>query len=137
MESPARLFGSGSPEDAAGALTRKPPKALAMLPGATGAPAAKLAPFTTPPALIEGAGGALGCVICTDTPATEIVVLRAAPGLAAAKRVNEAEPAPEEVPGVIQLGRPETVQKQPEPVWMPTTRFPPTARACNEVDETE
>jgi hypothetical protein len=54
MERPERLVGSGTLEAPEGELSRKFPKTEAMLPGATGAPAPKLAPFTTPPALMEG-----------------------------------------------------------------------------------
>jgi len=51
-ESPPRLPESGKPLAPVLEETAKVPKAEAMLPGATGCPAAKLAAFTTPPGFI-------------------------------------------------------------------------------------
>jgi hypothetical protein len=77
-------------------------------------------------------------VTATETPANEIVALRAAPEFGATTRVTVAEPAPEDTPKtVIQLGRPDTVQVQEAVVWMLTVKFPPEAEIWNEVGVTE
>jgi len=49
-----------------------------------------------------------------------------------------AEPVPEEAPEtVIQLGKPETAQKQEAVVWMLMVKLPPRRGPANVVGETE
>ena len=74
---------------------------------------------------------ALACVTVTDAPATEIVALRVPPGLAAATRLTEAEPVPEDdaLETVIQAGRLEMVQTQPAPVVIVREKLPPEGGA--------
>jgi hypothetical protein len=71
-------------------------------------------------------------VTVTDTPAIEIVALRAVPELGEITRVTVAEPTPEDAPETVtQPAKPAIVHGQKAAVWTATVEVPPAAGACS------